>query len=66
MKKIKSKIAPPQSMEALGQEILDYCEQETTSKVEVDEFIEELEDMKTMLEEWKADNPEEIQHKKAS
>jgi len=56
MKNHKTKISPPQSMDALGKEILAYCQSKETTTQEIDTIISELEDMKSMLEQYKKNN----------
>lgn len=56
MKNSKTKISPPQSMDALGKDLLDYCQSGEATKEDMDKIISELEDMKTMLENYKKIN----------
>jgi len=50
MSKTKSKLAPPQSLKDLGDEILAYVETEGT-KSDIEYFQKELKEMKKMVEE---------------
>jgi len=43
-------------MDALGKEILAYCQSKETTTQEIDTIISELEDMKSMLEQYKKNN----------
>ncbi len=52
MNQVKSKVAPPQSLKELGEEILDYARTKAT-KEDIEYFKGELEEMKAMLEEGK-------------
>ena len=57
MKNSTTKVSPPQSMDALGKEILTYCKSKEASTQDIDTIIDELEEMKSMLEEYKKNNP---------
>ena len=49
MKKSKSKVAAPQSIDELGKEVLAFCKTSATKK-ETSFMIAELEEMKVILE----------------
>lgn len=49
MSKTKSKVAPPQSLKDLGEEILAYAKTEGTKK-DIEYFQKELDEMKKMVE----------------
>ena len=49
MSKTKSKIAPPQSLQELGEEILDFAKTKGT-KEDIEYFQKELEEMKKLVE----------------
>ena len=50
MSKTKSKIAPPQSLKDLGDEMLEYAKSKAT-KADIEYFEKELEEMQKMVEE---------------
>lgn len=56
MKNKTAKISAPQSMDALGKEILTFCKSKDANPQDIDTIIAELEDMKTMLEDYKKKN----------
>jgi len=57
MKNSTTKVSPPQSMGALGKEILAYCQSKEATPQAIDTIIAELEEMKSMLEDYKKKNP---------
>ncbi|MEM6317798.1 MAG: hypothetical protein AAF960_09010 [Bacteroidota bacterium] len=50
MSKISSKIAPPESLENLGKDIIKFAKTEAT-KEEIDFLLKELEEMENMVKE---------------
>lgn len=53
MKNSNTKLSPPQSIDALGKDLLAYCQSEEATAQDIDTIIYELEEMKAMLEQYK-------------